>query len=548
MASLTSKHYVAVVAIITSFIGYILVKGRQSRRSFHVLKKNGLPMPEWSWLLGHSLVAKAVVERLPADAMIDNTITAIARDFSKSDMFYLDFWPMTVPMLIVNNPEAAIQANQVHNLDKPPILHDLMTDLSGGPHMFMMPEKEWKPWRRVFNTGFSDGYILSLVPRIVEEVQTYTGMLRTHAKEADMFSLDEATLRLAFDLIGRTVLDSKLRYQHGPNALADAMRSQIHWHSFGNEVNPWQRWHPGRPIMQRLNSWTMNRYIGKELDKRYGERKKRTNDSGPLLDASRSVVSLALDSYMQDFHSDINESNMDRNFRRYATYQIRIFLFAGHDSTSTTICYCFYLLSKNPDALSLISKEHDDILGKDIAGVPDRLSSDPSLLNQLPYTLAVIKETLRLFPPASSMRLGRPDVDLIDRHGKWYPTKDCHVWIVHMALHRNPRYWPEPDKFIPERWLVPQGHPLHPVKGAWRPFEHGMRNCIGQTLAVVNIKVGLALTIREFDVKDAYDEWDRMHPSKGIHHVNGERAYCIERGGMHPADGFPCRVSLRSST
>lgn len=64
---------------------------------------------------------------------------------------------------------------------------------------------------------------------------------------------------------------------------------------------------------------------------------------------------------------------MDDIFQRYATYQIRIFLFAGHDSTSTTICYCFYLLSKNPEALTLIRKEHDEVLGRTISDAPHHM-------------------------------------------------------------------------------------------------------------------------------------------------------------------------------
>lgn len=496
-------------------------------------------MPPWNWLLGHSLAAKDAVEKLPGDAIIDNMITALSRDFAETDMFYLDFWPLSVPMLVITNPEAAIQANQVHNLDKPPLLHELMMDLAGGPHMFMMPEKEWKPWRKTFNAGFSENYILSLVPRIVQEVGTYCEMLRSRARDGTVFSLDEATLRLAFDLIGRTVLDSRLGYQSGPNALADAMRSQIYWHSFGNEVNPWTRWHPLRPIIQRYNSWIMDRYIGQELDKRHAEKR-----SAAVGNRNRSVISLALDSYSQDLGPDTDDTKINNVFRREATYQIRIFLFAGHDSTSTTICYCYYLLSKNLEALASMRKEHDEVLGRDVSSAAEQLSSNANLLNKLPWTTAVIKETLRLFPPASSMRLGRPDVELTDRRGARYPTKGCHVWINHMALHRNPRYWPEPDAFKPERWLVSSDHPLHPAKGAWRPFEHGIRNCIGQILAMVNIKTVLALTVREFDVRDAYAEWDAARPTRKIKHVNGERAYCIERGGMHPADGFPCKIAL----
>jgi len=89
-------------------------------------------------------------------------------------------------------------------------------------------------------------------------------------------------------------------------------------------------------------------------------------------------------------------------------------------------------------------------------------------------------------------------------------------------------------------------HPLYPVKGAWRPFEFGPRSCVGQNLVTLDITTVLVMTLREFDVKGAYEEWDArgLGKSKGVKMVNGERAYQISVGAAHPADGFPCRVQL----
>ena len=68
---------------------------------------------------------------------------------------------------------------------------------------------------------------------------------------------------------------------------------------------------------------------------------------------------------------------------------------------------------------------------------------------------------------------------------------------------------------------------------------------MGQTLAMLDIKITLAMTVREFDVRDMYEEWDRRYPSKGIKEVFGERAYQVPQGAAHPVDGFPCKVSMR---
>lgn len=289
----------------------------------------------------------------------------------------------------------------------------------------------------------------------------------------------------------------------------------------------------------------MNNYISKELDKRFVERYSRDNDKNVT---SRSIIDLALESYMADNPCIDASKGMGKSFKAWAITQIRLFLFAGHDSTSSTICYIYYLLSHHPDCLAQLRAEHDEVFGKDLSAVTLLLKERPHLINQLPYTLAVLKESLRLFPPASAMRGGRPGVSLQDSKGNQYPTEGTNIWILHHAVQRNPTYWKDPDSFIPDRWLVGPDDPLYPVKGAWRPFEFGPRNCVGQTLVTLDVRVVLVMTVREFDIRDAYEEWDRLHPTKDIKTVRGERAYLVPSGGSHPADGFPCRVSLRTQS
>ncbi len=318
------------------------------------------------------------------------------------------------------------------------------------------------------------------------------------------------------------------------------MRSQVSWQCLDDELNPFIRWNPVRPLVQWYNGHRMNTYISKELDKRFAEYQ-LSNKSV----RSRSVIDLALESYMAENPSRKASKRMDPGFKKWATTQIRLFLFAGHDSTSSTICYCYYLLSKHPEAMTKIREEHDEVFGNDVSSVTRALVEQPQLINQLPYTLAVMKEALRLFPPASGFRGGQPGIELQDPDGSRYPTEGMNIWILHNAVQRNPKYWKDPDSFIPERWLVGPEHPLYPPKGGWRPFEFGPRNCLGQTLVTLDVRIVLVMTLRQFDIRDAYEEWDKLYPSRGIKQVNGERAYQISAGGAHPANGFPCRISLR---
>jgi cytochrome P450 len=286
----------------------------------------------------------------------------------------------------------------------------------------------------------------------------------------------------------------------------------------------------------------MNNFLSKVLDERYMELSTESESS----DTGKSVVDLLIADYISK-HKDKAFATLDTAFTTWAIPQLRIMFFVGHDSSAATICYIFYLLSQNPSAMEKVRAEHDELFGTDISAAPNLMRIQPHTLNKLPYTTAVIKEVLRLFPPASGFRLGRPGADIHGDSGTRYPTDNTRIWVLHSVLHRNPRYWKDPSAFIPERFLVGPEDPLYPVKGAYRPFEHGPRDCIGQALAMSVLKTSVVILARAFDVKPAYDEWDEMHgiPKLRTCRFEGERAYQIGQAGAHPADGFPCRVEVR---
>lgn len=316
------------------------------------------------------------------------------------------------------------------------------------------------------------------------------------------------------------------------------MREQIKWCTFGFELNPLVHVNPLRPLMQWYNTRRMNVYINRELKSRYSTHR------GDLL--GKTIIDLALKAYWEENKSEEKMKQMDATFQEFAISQIKLFIFTGHDTTASSLCYVYHLLSRHPAALTQLRAEYNAVFGPKLTETSSLIASKPHLLNQLPYTLAIIKETLRLFPPITVTRAGRSDVLLTDSEGRQYPTQGCLVWGNHHGLHRNPCWWPHPDEFLPERWLVAPNHPLYPVENAWRPFERGPRNCIGQELAIIEIKMILALTVRELDVSGAYADWDNAYRrgQTNVNSVDGERAYQIHLGAGHPSDGFPCKVTL----
>lgn len=207
----------------------------------------------------------------------------------------------------------------------------------------------------------------------------------------------------------------------------------------------------------------------------------------------------------------------DKDFLELAVGQITTFLFAGHDTTASTICWLLHLLAQHPEVLARMRAEHDAVLGPDPHQAAAALRASPQLLGSLSYTHAVLKESMRVHTNVGSMRRGEPGFYLVGPpgsgagcEGRRFPTDGFVVWDGTFAIHRDPELWPRADEFVPERFLTTdEDDPLRPPKNAWRFFEAGPRNCIGQHLAMVEIKLVVALVARRFDIECAWDEWDR---------------------------------------
>ena len=326
--------------------------------------------------------------------------------------------------------------------------------------------------------------------------------------------------------------DTELNTQESENRMVNALKTMIRWLVFGSKLNPWDRWHPARGLVHWYSTRQMDDYLRPELDRHIAK------SQDPHTAPSKSIISLALQTYLAE---DPSRKSVADTFKTFAISQIKQFLFSGHDTTSSTMCYVFHLLSTNPIVLGRVRDEHTRVLGPDMAAKIKRLQEEPHLLNQLSYSVAVIKETMRLFPVASTVRGGEPGFYVKDDDGQSYPTDGFLVWGVSQPLHRDKNYWSQPEAFMPDRFLVGPDDPLYPVKGAFRPFEFGPRNCIGQELAMMELKVAMVLVLQLFNIEVAYDDTDRQLP-RSPNIVDGERAYQLTMGA--PSDGLPCKLKL----
>jgi cytochrome P450 len=119
--------------------------------------------------------------------------------------------------------------------------------------------------------------------------------------------------------------------------------------------------------------------------------------------------------------------------------QIKTFVLAGHDTASSTLAWIYYHLSQQPEVLQRLREEHDNVFaGKDSIGREGGyIAKDPTILNEMKYTLAVMREALRLYPPAAAVRQADSDLYVVEHMGTNYSVAGCMLWVNHWCLHRS---------------------------------------------------------------------------------------------------------------
>jgi cytochrome P450 len=155
-----------------------------------------------------------------------------------------------------------------------------------------------------------------------------------------------------------------------------------------------------------------------------------------------------------------------------------IFL-AGHETTANALTWTWYLLSQSPDVEQRLHAELDAVLGGRLPTFAD--------VDRLPYTTRIITESMRLYPPA--WLVGRRAVNDYNIKGFFVPARSM-VLMSEWIVHRDARFFPDPERFNPDRW-TPEFKAALP-RFAYFPFGGGPRQCIGEGFAWMELVLVLA--------------------------------------------------------
>jgi len=366
---------------------------------------------------------------------------------------------------------------------------------------------------------------MTLLPCILDKTAIFLEHLDRYASSGKEFPLNKLTINLTFDIIGAITMNVDFDAQHSESsAQGEFIRlydQMLKTYTAGDSRLPWWMY-PGREWRRYQLGKQIDWHLEQLIRAKHAEYKQQQQQQASKTKA-RDILSLSLqgsDELSKELLTDTRD-------------QIKTFLFAGHDTTGILLAWLFYELSRSPQVLKAVRDELDEVFGPDPdpAAVRAKLLAPggEELIHRMSYTTAVIKEVLRLYPPAGTARMTPPGAGFTVNtpDGQSFCLDGAILYNCATIIQRDRRVFGDTaDDFVPERWLGDKagimsagaqedteqqsdGSARKIPPGAWRPFERGPRNCIGQDLATIEARVIVAVVARRYDfVKVGLGELD----------------------------------------
>jgi cytochrome P450 len=356
--------------------------------------------------------------------------------------------PNVIRELIVKRP---------HLLHRDPFTTNVLRRIMGNG-VFIAEDEAWQRQRKLVAPAFHALRIRAYAATMADYTREMVGRWR----EGEVVALDRELTQLTLRIIAKTMFNVDLlpqaeRIGRLMQALLETGEKQL------DAAYPPPNWVP-TPTNRRQTAAL--RELHELIRDIIHERQASGRDEGDLL----SMLLLARD----DDGRPMSEAQV--------IDECVTLLTAGHETTAVALMWTWLLLGQAPAVAEQLYAEVDGVLG-DAPVTFERLA-------ELPHTEAVVKETLRLYPPAFSFgRTPQADIAFTVEGGDYFFRKGASLIISTIAMHRLPEYFPEPEAFRPERWAA--GAP-QPPKYAYLPFGGGPRVCLGNLFAMMEAQVILA--------------------------------------------------------
>ena len=296
------------------------------------------------------------------------------------------------------------------------------------------------------------------------------------SKEVDVRSLMfQTTLSIINKLLFNVDIMDRSSFQKEMSHIIEKVQEGIYLKF--NQLLPRPNWLP-TPTNLKLKSATKHTSkLIRGLIKDRGEQPSEHNEF-------KDMLSILLDAKYADGGNIPHQQIID---------ELLTLQFAGHETTANTMVWALYAISQAPDVLAKMQAEIDNLEGRPFTF---------EAIKTLVYTEQVVKETLRLYPAVWCLAARTSQEPVIV--GDYTVPKGVELLCSPYALHRNPKYFPEPLKFDPERFS-PENERNIP-KGAFLPFGGGPRLCAGNHFAMLESKIILANIIRRYEFTVCKDQ------------------------------------------
>lgn len=346
----------------------------------------------------------------------------------------------------------------------------------------------WKRQRRLAQPAFHRERISGYGDVMVDYAQRMIAMWRA----GEVRDIHRDMMRLTLEIVVRTLFNADVSQD------ADKVGRAL-----SEIVKPF--------ASQATIKWILDNRLPTDAHRRFHREAQKIDDIVYRIIADRRASGLDqgdLLSMLLEAHDEDGSQMTDKQLRD----EVMTLFLAGHETTALTLSWTWYLLAQNPLVEQKFHDELDDVLGGRLPTLED--------LPRLKYTDMIAREAMRLYPPAYG--LGREAIEECEIGGFRVPRK-TQIFMFQWATQRDPRFFPEPEAFQPERWTEEFAGSL--PKYAYFPFGGGPRFCIGNTFAMMEIVLVLATIGQRFRLPLAPDHpvsilpAMSLRPRDGIHVV-----------------------------
>lgn len=443
-------------------------------------KRRRPPGPKGNWLFGN--VAEFRRDRL-------GFLERCAREYG--DCVGIRLGPFRI--MVVNHPDLVedVLVTQNRRFIKHFALRMAKPTLGNG---LLTSEGEfWRKQRRLAQPAFHRDRIASYASVMVD----YTERMLRLWSGGQTRDVQDEMMRLTLEIVAKTLFDADVT-----GASADAsIAMETLLRSFTARVNNVFRLPTSFPTPSNLRFKRAARRLDDLLFSVITERRTTGEDRGDLL----SMLLQARD-------EDDGTRMTDRQLRD----ETMTLFMAGHETTANTLAWTWYLLANHPEAEARLHAELDAVLG-------DR----PPTFEDLPrlhYADMVITEALRFYPTV--WLVGREAIEPCEVGGYHIPVGTT-IYMSQWVLHRDPRYFDDPESFRPERWA--DGLARRLPRYAYFPFGGGPRICIGNSFALMESVLLLATIARRFRLRLAPDARVTLMPTMTLRPDGGIKMIVSER-------------------